>query len=171
MNVACSERSFITSWSWDQIFLGNTYSLAGLPLELLVFFKLLVIHLWMTQKLGLKFVVWSILVFFHQSLLNIGRTYLVMQNLRIYSFQIRLKILIFSIKWEIINHIFLFSSCGIFGSYSEIRLRRINFIFDSNLTKRRLGLRVQLRRWCVTIFHDNYFIFQCNLVHVLHIVV
>jgi hypothetical protein len=171
MNVASSERPFIAGWCWDHIFLGNAYSLAGLPLELFILFNLLIVQLGMPQQLGLKLVVWSILVFLHQGLLDIRRTDLVVYGLGIDSSQIRLQILILSIKREIVDLFFLFSPGRIFDRNIEIRPLRINIIFNSNLAERRLNLLVQLRRRGITILHHNYFIFQRDLVHVLNIVV
>jgi hypothetical protein len=83
----------------------------------------------------------------------------------------RLQILILSIKREIVDLFFLFSPGRIFDRNIEIRLLRINIIFDSNLAERRLNLLVQLRRRGITILHHNHFVFQRDLVHVLDIVV
>jgi hypothetical protein len=104
-------------------------------------------------------------------LLDIRRTDLVVYGLGIDGSQIRLQILILSIKREIVDLFFLFSPGRIFDRNIEIRLLRINIIFDSNLAERRLNLLVQLRRRGIAILHHNYFIFQRDLVHVLNIVV
>ena len=96
---------------------------------------------------------------------------MVVYGLGIDSSQIRLQILILSIKREIVDLFFLFSPGRIFGRNIEIRLLRINIIFNSNLAERRLDLLVQLRRRGITILHHNYLIFQRDLVHVLDIVV
>jgi hypothetical protein len=104
-------------------------------------------------------------------LLDIRRTDLVVYGLGIDGSQIRLQILILSIKREIVDLFFLFSPGRIFDRNIEIRPLRINIIFNSNLAERRLNLLVQLRRRGITILHHNYFIFQRDLVHVLNIVV